>query len=289
MKTPVPVYKIKTKEMLEAGFDILNLDSPLQGRSYDASNFHRHTFFELFYFTRSGGFHEIDFRKFPITAHSVHFVSPGQIHHLNLKSAKGYVICFTEEFYSLPGYGLISHQFPFFGISHEPLLNLSKKENNILSQQINLLVQAHRDTQGRGYEIMRSYVNVMLLTLKQIAIMQGRLLPDTDNRKIVSEFRHKVNEMFLKGLSTRDYASLLHVTPNYLNSLCRKEAGKTATQIIHERVLLEAKRLLYSTDLSVKEVSFGLNFESPAYFTRFFKKQTATTPALYREQFARNR
>src|SRR4051812_5362241 len=101
-KTAVPVHTIKTKEMHEAGFDILSLDGTIKGRSYDASTFHRHTFFELFFFTKRGGEHTIDFEKFQVKAPSVHFVSPGQIHKLSLKGGNGYVICFTEEFFSLP-------------------------------------------------------------------------------------------------------------------------------------------------------------------------------------------
>jgi AraC family transcriptional activator of pobA len=289
VKAIVPVHKIKTKEMLKAGFDLISLASQMKERTYDASTFHRHTFYELFYFTKSGGEHEIDFRKLPVKAHSVHFVAPGQIHHLKLKGGSGYVICFTEDFFSLPGSGVIAQQFPFFGFSAEPILQLSNDVSEVLNQQIQLLRQARTSSQELGYEITRGYLNLILLGLKQSAISHGILLPETDRRNIAGDFRRLVNENFLNNLSITQYASRLNVSPNYLNSLCRQVTGKTATQIINDRLLLEARRLLYSTDLSIKEVAFELNFDSPAYFTRFFKKQSGDTPALYRASLLKNR
>ena len=285
----VPVYKIKTKEMLHAGFDLIGLDASIKERTYDASTFHRHTFFELFYFTKSGGEHEIDFRKLKVKAHTVHFVSPGQIHQLKLKGGSGFVICFTEEFFSLPASGDVARQFPFFGFSAEPVLSLTKENSEILRQQIHLLIQARNASKELNYEITRGYLHLILLGLKQVALTYGNLLPEADNRNIVSDFKRLVNDDFLNHRTIKEYASKLNVSPNYLNSLCRQVSARTATQIINERVLLEARRLLYSTGLSIKEVSFELNFESPAYLTRLFKKQFGQTPSMYRESVIKNR
>src|SRR4051812_37934755 len=91
----IPAYSIKTKVMKPLGFDILNL-SRTGKREYDSSHLHRHTFFELFFFSGGEGRHEIDFKSYAVEGSSVHFVSPGQIHKLDLKGGKGYVICFTE-------------------------------------------------------------------------------------------------------------------------------------------------------------------------------------------------
>ena len=288
-KQPVPVHKIKTKVMHDAGFDIISLDTTIKGRSYDASTFHRHTFYELFYFTRTGGAHEIDFRRFDVKAHAVHFVSPGQIHQLTLKGGDGFVICFTEEFFSLPGPQMLSEQFPFFDNPVEPVLELDKESSSVLQQQIQMLLMAHRNQQVLSNEIVRTYLHLILLGLKQFAFSQNSISTEHGVRNIVAEFRRLVNNNYLNNFSIGDYASTLNITPNYLNSLCRNETGKTATQQISDRILLEAKRLLYSTDLSVKEVAFELNFDNTAYFNRFFKKQCGQTPAEYREQIAKNR
>lgn len=78
------------------------------------------------------------------------------------------------------------------------------------------------------------------------------------------------------------YAQLLHLSANHLNTIIKEQSGKTVLQHLHARQLLEAKRLLYHTDLSVKEIAFELGFQDAAYFTRFFKRLTGTTPLAYR-------
>jgi AraC family transcriptional activator of pobA len=78
------------------------------------------------------------------------------------------------------------------------------------------------------------------------------------------------------------YASELNLSANYLNILCKRNLGVPATQLIQQRVLLEAKRLLQSTDLSIKEIAFELGFVDHAYFSNFFKSQTSVTPTEFR-------
>jgi AraC family transcriptional regulator, transcriptional activator of pobA len=282
----VPVHSIKTKEMHHSGFDIIPLGRSQNNRTYDATAFHRHTFFELFIFLSGGGQHEIDFHKYPVKKNAVHFVAPGQIHRLHLKETKGYVICFTEEFFSLPTSQQVADKFPFFDGLAEPVLHLSTVIAHLIMNQLELLLAARTATLND--EITRAHLNIILLTLKQQA-QTHKTEEDAGKRSLVQQFRKLVNNNFTHDLPMAEYAGRLNITPNYLNSLCREREGKTATTIIQERVLLEAKRLLYGTGLSVKEIAFELNFASVAYFIRYFKKGSGLTPAAYREQIAKNR
>jgi len=79
------------------------------------------------------------------------------------------------------------------------------------------------------------------------------------------------------------YAEMLFVTPNHLNAICTATAGKSAGELIRERVLLEAKRLLVNSQMSIAEIGYQLNFEDNAYFSRFFKKYTSVTPEAFRK------
>jgi AraC family transcriptional activator of pobA len=104
----------------------------------------------------------------------------------------------------------------------------------------------------------------------------------------VIQFKKLINTNYLNHLSVSDYASSLNITPNHLNALCKKYEGRTAIQLIQERLLLESKRLLYATDMNIKEISYHLRFEDVPYFNRFFKKLTELTPIQYRECFQKN-
>lgn len=81
----------------------------------------------------------------------------------------------------------------------------------------------------------------------------------------------------------KEYAALLYVTPNYLNAFCRHMLGKSAGEIIRNRVLLEAKRLLINADMSIAAIAYQLNFADNSYFTKFFKKYAGVTPEEFRK------
>jgi AraC-like DNA-binding protein len=81
----------------------------------------------------------------------------------------------------------------------------------------------------------------------------------------------------------------MNISPNYLNQICKKIVGKTASQLLYERLLVEAQRLLTHTTQSVKEIGYLLGFDDPSYFVRFFRKQAGQTPAEFREAISANR
>lgn len=267
------------------GFDIVDVSGE-SGKTYDSNTQHRHTFYELFVFESGKGNHEIDFNHYPVEADSVHFVSPGQIHHLTLKKAKGYVLCFTEDFISLKRKGNFIEDFPFYDSSSPPFLKLNKP----LSREISTLINtANRDIKAlrqNNSELLHAYLTIILLKVKACFTegQKDHIQLNQNKKQKVAAFKKLVSEFFSVHKSVSDYALKLNVSPNYLNALCRKHEGKTATQLIHERLLLESKRLLYATEMNVKEISFYLEFEDVSYFNRFFKKQTGLTPSQYRKQ-----
>lgn len=286
----VPLHAIKTKEMGPSGFGMIDLHGS-NGKAYDSSVPHRHTFFELIFFTEAQGNHEIDFNHFAIEKNSIHLVSPGQIHKLNLKKNKGYVLCFNEDFVSLKSKEQFTETFPFYNGSRSPVLPLKKE----ISSQLEDLVMHLRKEISAGVlgdvDICRSYLNIILLKLKSVFNENYKSknpgARDSDNR--VFQFKKLINENYLLHISVSYYAEKLNVSPNHLNALCKKSLGKTASHLIQERTLLESKRLLYATDMHIKEIAFYLRFEDVPYFNRFFKKQTDLTPLAYRNQFQNNR
>ena len=83
----------------------------------------------------------------------------------------------------------------------------------------------------------------------------------------------------------KEYADLMNITANHLNAFVQDMLGKTAGEVIRDRVLLEAKRLLTNADMTIAEIGYHLNFKDNAYFNRFFKKYTGQTPETFRKQF----
>lgn len=102
------------------------------------------------------------------------------------------------------------------------------------------------------------------------------------NIEILS-FQDLIEEYFITNRSPAFYASRLAITPSALSKKIKKEFGKTPSQLIQERVVLEAKKMLHLTHKSVKEIAFELYFEDVFYFSRYFKKAVGLSPLHYRE------
>jgi AraC-like DNA-binding protein len=92
-----------------------------------------------------------------------------------------------------------------------------------------------------------------------------------------------INRHYRSMRLPREYAEQLYITPNHLNALCQDLLGKTAGDVIRERVLLEAKRLLTNEQKSVSEIAGELNFPDNSYFSRFFRKYTGQSPEEFRK------
>ncbi|MBD2750143.1 helix-turn-helix domain-containing protein [Microvirga sp. BT688] len=95
-------------------------------------------------------------------------------------------------------------------------------------------------------------------------------------------FRELVEKNYRSHQPVEVYANRLGLTPPHLNRICREHFGDTALGMVHQRIILEAKRYLTFTTLTAKEIALALGFEDPAYFTRFFKRQTGVSPLAFR-------
>ncbi|WP_232522386.1 helix-turn-helix domain-containing protein [Marinimicrobium alkaliphilum] len=134
--------------------------------------------------------------------------------------------------------------------------------------------------------LMESIAASILIWVYREALKQGGApdrLQDKNDRYLL-RFTDLLEEFFKTQQPIQFYAERIGVTPARLNTLCRRLAGRTALQMLHERLLLEAKRNLTYTSMTISEVSFHLGFSEPAYFTRFFKRMTGQSPSEFRQQ-----
>jgi AraC family transcriptional activator of pobA len=128
--------------------------------------------------------------------------------------------------------------------------------------------------------VIQTLLEAMLLKIKGcIKITEAT---ETQSSILLRKFLLLLDQHFQKNYTVYEYAKMLHVTTLKLNSACNKILRKTASQLICDKVILESKRLLVSTDWSAKEIAFHLNFNDPAYFNRFFKKHTCLNPGMFR-------
>jgi len=105
-------------------------------------------------------------------------------------------------------------------------------------------------------------------------------------RRHFSTFSELIEEHYAEQWPVERYARTIGITPAHLNNLCRQIVDRSALELIHQRVVLAAKRNLVYTSMTVSVVSHTLGFSDPAYFTRFFKREVGVSPKVFRKQAA---
>lgn len=244
---------------------------------------HAHDFYLLLYITGGTGTHTVDLVTYELRPGSMFFLAPGQIHHWQLHpDTHGFLVFFDTDFYLFryPGSGL--YEFPFFDSAHPPVIYLPPAETEI-RPLIERLYSEYTTPQTNQAEVFRSYLHLCL----ELAARHYPAQPVAETSLALQQIRQfgtLLNQHYRRKHSVRDYAELLHITANHLNALCRRVLNKTASDLIHERVITEAQRLLSHSALGVAQVAYELGFEDASYFVRYFRKYTDTTPEAFRQQ-----
>ena len=285
MKASIPSFNLYKKLNSPVHFEFHRLEESYN--VYDASHAHRHNYYEILFFEKSGGEHEIDFTSYPIRKNSAHFISPEQVHRLRRKkNVTGYVLSFTEEFFlnDFLQSGFI-HKLPFFN-AHDALPALSFttaqwKEFSTFLQQLNTeLKEASNDK----FEIIAVLLTAFLMKCRRwYESTQNSDKPSTHS-VLTERFKQLVEKSFSSKKLVADYAAMLNVTAGHLSETVRRDTGKSAGEYLSGRIVLEAKRQLYHSSLSVKEIASALNFEDPSHFSKFFRTKAGMTPEQFRNK-----
>jgi AraC-like DNA-binding protein len=291
MVRKVPLYTIDGEEGLDGMFRLYSLKgekikkSTLPKVGFPTDRPHRHDFFEIFVFVEGEGNHSIDFEKYPIGSKSIHLVSPYRTHLIEKgKVYSGYLLAFNREFHS------------FYHRSLPPILNISYFRNNnisptlalddeVFSTLLNIIEQMTVDFRKADWavpELTRSYLNIFLLIINEL--FNEKLNHKTKRKKneLLPKFINLVEEKYADLHKVKEYADLLHITPVKLNRICSQFVDKNASDLIMDRIVLEAKRLLVFSNRSNKEIAYSLGYSDPSYFSRFFRKKTGKSPSEFR-------
>jgi AraC-like DNA-binding protein len=134
--------------------------------------------------------------------------------------------------------------------------------------------------------LFRSYLDIILLKLVKHYQFEKKTNSVNTTFKL-RKLEELIDQHYIELKQPHAYASLMNLSASYLNNLCKQMLGKTLSELIQERVILEAKRYFAYSDLTISQVSNKLSFTEASYFIRFFKKHTGVTPEQFREQLKR--
>ena len=286
MKT-IPIRNITSaqKEQRNAGrFSIRKVEDILKGNDLQ-HDLHRHNFFFILLIQSGEGIHEIDFISHPVRDKSVFLLRPGQVHQLQLKAgAVGYLMEFDTEFLRLADKQSAQR------LRKAGSKNFCEFEPNRFKKLHSLLADIFEECTNKqeGYkEAIRADLEIFF-----IEYVRQSDNPDSthiSNNAYLQERFEEFTELLEKNVSTQKqvsfYTSSTNLSSYQLNEITKTAVGKTASAMIDEYIVLEAKRYLLATPYQIKEIADHLGYEDPSYFIRFFKKHTGLSPDAFRKNF----
>jgi len=240
----------------------------------------------LFQFGGSG-IHNIDCKKYELTGNAVSFLTPGQIHTFDFQNSEGYLLKFNSNIFQQDSSNRKLYDYPFF---HTTLSSSIMELPNEFPCLIFLLESMYREFKQtclkKGGHLKAS---LELLMIELERLYKGESSGDSGLQCEIPDRIRKletlIDEYYLENRSVAFYAEKLQLSSRHLNNIIKESGCNSVSDLIQKRVLLEAKRLLLHSDLTVTEISDQLNFSDKAYFHRYFKTQTGQTPEQFRQEF----
>lgn len=246
-----------------------------QLKGMETDTMHLHGFYEIIWFQKGSGTHYVDFNQYAIAPGTIIFISPGQIHSFDTKhDQEGYVLKICAELFD-----------DFVSLS---CVTVQDKDSAALEMLIGAMQEELKKEDSLGHrEALHALVKLFVIMVRRSYAGMNPSAPNPHkvSYKAFLNFRKLIEENYCHLHTVKDYASLLNVSSKTLTLYVNECSKYSPLELINNRIILEAKRLLRYSVLSVKEIAFRLGFEDPSYFAKFFKRLVKQSPADYRESF----
>ncbi|UTW63924.1 AraC family transcriptional regulator [bacterium SCSIO 12741] len=286
---PIKVYQEVDPDNTELSFDLKRMEDIYDRNQGIADEPHRHNFYIVLLVKKASGKHLVDFKEFDMGAHQIYFLSPGQVHQLIATSRpEGYAIVFSTQFMLESGIEKIFiddlHLFEDFG--NRPPLNPGQEGFQEIWDFAHKIHQVQGENHALKYAEIGSWLKLLLIRCNQRCLNDSQDNPQKAQASftLLRNLKGLLENHFKEWHQVKEYAQAMNVTPDYLNTSVKSLTGKSAKEHIQSRITVAAKRMLYFTELSNKEISYELGFSEPANFSSFFKKCTGISPSSFRQK-----
>ncbi len=269
---------IHTKNKLEKG--LLFKISPFK-EVIKKTRPHKHDeYFELIFLKEGEGFHTIEEQKFVVSTPEVYFLKPGQLHFWQFTSIpKGFVIIFRESEFDAVNENDLAELYRLLSLN----TRIGFPEHSFPETLLQEIYTEFQLDSSYSRQIIHGLLKALFGKLLRLA--ENDMQKPVVSHSLYDKFQHLLARECPRLHKVNEFATLLHTTPQNLNATCRKQAKKSAGELVSERILLEAKRYILHTDSTVNEIADQLSFSDPSNFVKFFKKAEGTTPVQFRAKY----
>jgi AraC family transcriptional activator of pobA len=233
--------------------------------------------------SKGEGIYHVDFASFPFKAPAILFSTPQQSISISEITPVNYTtLQFHGDFYCIEYHRneVACNGLLFNNIYAEPSIKLSTEQHQLYCVLVDHIIDEMKQPTPSEI-VLRSYLQLILAKSSSLKINSEKQNFQKDEK--MDQFKILLEENFLTLHKASDYAALLSMTANNFTKQCSKRFNKTPTQMIQERLILEAKKQLHLTRLSIKEIAYALKFQDEYYFSRVFKKKTKVSPQTFRK------
>lgn len=250
---------------------------------------HRISYYGILFTMKGTGEHVIDFNHYPYRKGTVIFLSKEQVHaFIRNENREAYLMTFTPDFLEQSGFGpnLMKLMALFNYHLYHPVLQLTEEQYEILLQ---LVMRMKREFENPDDDFSQEIIQA---ALKVFLFLSERLLRKSNGAKErhfyqgeFIQFQNLLQGHILENNKVQFYAEKMSISTKKLNRITQAIVQKAAKDYINDLLILETKRFLMNTSLSVKEIAYKTGFDVPTNFVKFFKKNTGITPLAFRKQF----
>ncbi|WP_316829965.1 helix-turn-helix domain-containing protein [Pedobacter aquatilis] len=242
---------------------------------------HKHDFFLFMLFEVGSGNHDIDFIGHKIENRQLHMLFPEQVHRWELEeNTHAHQIMMNKNLFE----GLANFmRFSQILYKSNPVLNLRDDAFDKVLYEFKQ-IKSERAKPVILWDIIHERIKIIALIISREAEILFNNQTVYKTKPILLRFLSLIEQHYNKQKLVSFYASELNISANYLNILCRKYFNTPATTLIHERLILESKRMLLTTTKPIKAIAFDLGFYDVAYFSKFFRSKTGITPNNFRAE-----
>ncbi len=249
---------------------------------------HRHDYFVILFTQKVKGHHQVDFKAQPLQDNTVYFVSPEQVHHVEVEGQpQGHVLLFTPDF--LQQYSIFPHILfemeLFFNCDEAPPITIAAEQVQPMEQLLQQIRVEYKSKSWKWLDSVGALLKLFLIQCQRYKRSSAAFNEKWESRQaqIVRQFKKEVEAYYKKIHKVADYANFQNLSSAYLNEVIKGETGASAKEYIQHRIVLEAKRLALYSDWTMKQIAWELGFEDTAHFSRLFKKYAQLNFSEWRE------
>lgn len=243
--------------------------------------------FEMLLVQKGSGSLQLDGQEYTLAENSTYCIFPGHFRKMHFTpGAEGYYISFAIEFLRLSeGYNNSAAWLEQYSNAASAIIyKETLPELETIAHKMNWEYNNYLD---KRRELLKGLLNIFLIYFSRN--LNKPVITDSPNREkeLVNKFIGLLKKNFYTKKFVNDYASLLSVTPNYLNRTVKKITGHPTSYHIQQQIILEAKRQAIYSSESMKQIAYALGFDNPAHFSKFFKNNCGVNFTEYKNQLQR--